>query len=35
VNLTIAILGLLATIAVAVATAGSWRAAGKANQTAD
>jgi hypothetical protein len=35
VNLTIAILGLLATIAAAVATVGSWRAAGKANQTAD
>ncbi len=33
-NLTIAILGLLAAIAAAVATAGSWRAAGKANQTA-
>jgi hypothetical protein len=34
-TLAIAVLGLLATIAAAVATVGSWRTAGKANQTAD
>jgi hypothetical protein len=34
VNLTLAILGLAATIVAAVAAIGSWRAAAKANQTA-
>jgi len=33
-NVAIAVLGLLATIAAAVATVGSWRTAGKANETA-